>query len=539
MVDLGRLASGAGRVARGQEQARADQQIAEARAQKLQQNQMQLEEMRRADEARRRMAELPSTIRDINFGTTGATNMPTYQVPQQQEPKGVTVEVTPTPQVPVEMQGGRGSTAGDTAEARRLAQDIARWKALSLRRQGFLSPDEQAESYNLMRRFGGRWTQQKENEAFGNVGDVPADMTSAGTIGTQPAQPAPAQPAPAAPAPQNQQLINQAIAAFQTNPQMINSTTLNPNDPQNIANLQAQLAGMSPAQIQNFIDSMVRQGGSIQGATQAGAAPAEPDEDIPPPAVAGLDTGTRSDPIQTVAKGRPKMFEANPQAYNPYLEQGMRNREYLIGVANAYRQSGMPQQAFEIEAKIQGLDVDLYKMATDQAISEFRIGGDPTRMVGMLRQFTNVPVDIQFRSDGLYNMYVNGEMLEQPLSAIDLTDELRTFVDEAYRQQKVTASLERQSEVIKSQLEADKEVMKQRAQMVREAVIARINGQYNLAAEEMKNRGYSVTNLNDGRVVITAKDGSLVGMVDLNQNVLVIDGQEIPDAPQVQQFQFQ
>lgn len=531
MVDLGRLASGAGRVARGQEEARADQQIAEARAQSLQENQMQLEQLRRMDEARRRNAQLQSTVGDINFGTPSGAQMPTFQVPEK--PKAAPPPAPTAPPVPVPMQGGRGSTAGDSAEARKLAQDIQRWKSLSLRRQGFLNPNEQAESYELMQRFGGRWTQDKENEAYGTVGDVPAGMTPAGTVmqGGQPPAPAPAPT-------QNQQLINQAIAAYQTNPQMLNSTTLNPTDPNNVANLQAQLANMTPQQVQNFIDQMVQQGGSIAAATPAGT-PAPAGQQPPPPVVVGLDTGTSKDPIQTVARSRPKMFEADPAQYNPYLEQGMRNREYLRAVAANYRASGLPDQAFEIEAKIQGLDVDLYKMATDQSISEFRNGGDPTRMVGLLRQFTNVPMDLQYRTDGLYNVYINGEMLEQPVSAVDLTDELRTYTDESYKQMKIETSLERQSAAIKNQLETDKEVMKQRAQMVREAAIAHINGRYNVATEELKQRGYTITNLNDGRVVISAKDGTLAGVVDLTNNVLVIDGQEIPVAPQVQQFQFQ
>jgi len=178
-------------------------------------------------------------------------------------------------------------------------------------------------------------------------------------------------------------------------------------------------------------------------------------------------------------------------------------------------------------------------MATDQAINEFRRGGDPARMVSLLQQFGGVPMDVQYRTDGLYNVYVNDTMLEQPLDAVSLTDELRTLVDDVYRQQKTEAQLANQKAILEAQLETEKEIMKQNAQMVREAVIAQINGYSNAYLERLKQAGFTITNLNDGRVVISAKDGSIVGLVDLTNNVEIVDGVEVPLIPKVQPFKFQ
>jgi hypothetical protein len=130
-------------------------------------------------------------------------------------------------------------------------------------------------------------------------------------------------------------------------------------------------------------------------------------------------------------------------------------------------------------------------------------------------------------------------MLEQPLDAVSLTDELRTLVDDVYRQQKTEAQLANQKAILEAQLETEKEIMKQNAQMVREAVIAQINGYSNAYLERLKQAGFTITNLNDGRVVISAKDGSIVGLVDLTNNVEIVDGVEVPLIPKVQPFKFQ
>ena len=287
-------------------------------------------------------------------------------------------------------------------------------------------------------------------------------------------------------------------------------------------------------------DAWARQRSSAGGASAVPLVNAvmPQEEDIPVP-VAGIDVGTKKDPIESIAKGRPRSFQADPTKYTPALAQGMRNREHLRQLATIYRQSGSPDKAFEVEARIQSLDTDLYKMAADQAITEFQYGGDPARMMNLIQQLSNVPMDIQYRTDGLYNVYVNGNMQEQPLDVISLTDVLRTFADDAYRIKKTDAQLENQKEILKAQLETEKEIMKQNAQMVREAAIAHINRASNAYLEQLKQRGFIITNLNDGRVVISAKDGSIVGLVDLTNNVEIVDGVEVPLIPKVQPFKFE
>lgn len=498
MANFGQLLAGAGRVSQGMEQARAVRQANEASAQALQQNRMRLEELRRMEEARARLSQLPSTIGDISFAPAGYQGMPTYEVPSQLQEIDMST-------IPARIPTGGGDTNVDVSVADeqfyqgQQAPTPAPAPATGTPATGLANvPYEERVKY--FESIDPRYTKNPITEFFtGRQRDMVQKIVDKRASGSPLAQ-------------KELGILQEYGPKF---PDLQPTTTPAP-----------AVTTTPPAE----------QPTPPAPAEQPAVAEAE---DIPPPVAVGLDVGTKKDPVQTVAKSRPRMFEADPTQYNPYLEQGMRNREYLRQVANIYRQSGLPDKAFEIEAKIQGLDVDLYKMATDQAINEFRRGGDPARMIGLLQQFGSVPIDVQYRTDGNYNVFVNGTMLDQPLDAVTLTDELRTLVDSTYRQQKVDAQLANQKAMLDAQLETDKEIMKQNAQMVREAALAHINGGYNLAKEQLAQRGYTITNLNDGRVVISSKDGTEVGLVDLNNNTVVIDGQEIPVAPMVQPFQFQ
>lgn len=531
MADFGQLLAGAGRVSQGMESARGIRQANEARAQQLQTNRMRLEELRRMEEARARMSQIPSTVGDISFAPSGYEGMPTYEVPEQAPAPTPTTGVT----APAITLGVTTPTAGvKTAPPQTTAPKpevkptpTAAPTKGQITREKFLSLSPEVQQQYLQR--------EADIRGFASVPAFLADVF----VGM------PTEYAGRAAEAFAESRVGRALGLTQPGEEAyyrgLTGGTASP--------VQEALIRATPTTLDAYIASLPTDA-EVQGipsdTTQAEPPepppeqpPMEAEEDIPAPVAVGLDVGTKKDPIQTVAKGRPRLFEADPNRYSPYLEQGMRNREYLRQVANAYRQSGIPDKAFEIEAKIQSLDTDLYKMATDQAINEFRRGGDPARMVSLLQQFGGVPMDVQYRTDGLYNVYVNGTMLEQPLDAVSLTDELRTLVDDVYRQQKSETQLANQKVILEAQLETDKEIMKQNAQMVREAAVAQINGQYNLAREQLNQRGYTITNLNDGRVVISAKDGSQVGLVDLNNNVVEIDGVEIPVAPQVQPFQFQ
>jgi len=532
MANFGQLVAGAGRVSQGMEQARGVRQANEARAQQLQEGRMRLEELRRMEEARARMSQLPSTVGDLSFDPTGGYQArPTYQAP------AVAPQATPSPAgvtAPAVTMGVTAPTAGvkptpptatppvatapEPTTAAPAKGQMTREMFMGLSpevQQQYLQREADIRGFASIPAFLADVFVGMPAEYAGRAAESFAESRLGRTLGlTAPGEEA-----------NYRGLTGGTASPFQESLRQATPTTLD-----------AYIASLpSDAEVQG-IPSDTDQPEIGEPAPEQ---PVVTGEAPPPPVAVGLDVGTKKDPIQSVAKGRPPMFEADPTQYTPYLEQGMRNRDYLRQVANIYRQSGFPDKAFEIEAKIQGLDTDLYKMATDQAINEFRRGGDPARMVGLLREFANVPVDVQYRTDGLYNVFVNDQMLEQPVDAAALTDELRTLVDTTYRDQKINAQLSNQKAILDAQLETDKEIMKQNAQMVREAAIAHINGQYNLTKEQMNQRGYTITNLNDGRVVITAKDGSTVGVVDLNNNVVEIDGQEIPVAPEVQPFQFQ
>lgn len=265
--------------------------------------------------------------------------------------------------------------------------------------------------------------------------------------------------------------------------------------------------------------------------------PTKPEAPQQPIMMAGVNDG-KEDPIESVATTRPKSYTADPNKYTPVLEQGISNRDYLYNLAQIYRQQGFPDKAFSIESQVQQLDTTLYKLSLDQAMAEFANGGDPTRALGLFQRFTNNTANIQPRSDGLFNLYMNGQLDEEGVTFSDINDKISTYVDNAYQQRKLTMQAERAQAGYETSLEIQKELAKENAQMIREAYIAKIQGQNSLAEAALNNAGLFVTNMGEGKALVTAKDGSFISVVDVYSGTETVDGVEIPTAPTGQLVDF-
>jgi hypothetical protein len=165
----------------------------------------------------------------------------------------------------------------------------------------------------------------------------------------------------------------------------------------------------------------------------------------------------------------------------------------------------MGMQFMEARAKLMELDNGMTYLQGMQGLQEFTLANDPRRLAAVWSQYAGVPIGIQPRTDGKFDIIVNGRKTKEGQTAREVTDAARSGFDQTYRQQKGTASAQANMEQFKAQLEIQKENAKQLSQMIREIAVERTRGNTQLAVEQLKQFRYDVkpSGAGDGTVIIT------------------------------------
>jgi len=164
-----------------------------------------------------------------------------------------------------------------------------------------------------------------------------------------------------------------------------------------------------------------------------------------------------------------------------------------------------------------------------QGLQEFTLANDPRRLAAVWSQYAGVPVGIQPRTDGKFDIIVNGQRTKQGMSASEISSSARSAFDQTYRQQQSKASSEYNLEAYKAQLEVQKDNAKQLAQMIREVAVQRAQGNTQLAVEQLKQFRYDVkpTGAGDGTVIITPPGGGTPYLFNPSGRTVEIDGVKI------------
>jgi hypothetical protein len=144
-------------------------------------------------------------------------------------------------------------------------------------------------------------------------------------------------------------------------------------------------------------------------------------------------------------------------------------------------------------------------------------------------QYAGVPVGIQPRSDGNFDILINGERTKTNVSMADIVDTARSSFDAAYRQQKSAASSEYNKEAFKTQLKIQENNAQQVAQMIREIAVKRVEGNNAQALEWLKaNAGWDIkpTGAGDGTVIIRPP-GAPPYVFNMSGKTVEIDGVKV------------
>lgn len=198
-------------------------------------------------------------------------------------------------------------------------------------------------------------------------------------------------------------------------------------------------------------------------------------------------------------------YLANPQSIPRDMQRAMQMRNEVARMATMYQRSGMGQQFTEARMKLLDLDSNMTYLQGMQGMQEFTLANDPRRLGAVWSEYAGVPVAIQPRSDGRYNIMVNGKVTKEGVTSTEISDSARSAFDQTYRQQKAAASATQSQETFKAQLDIQKEQAKSLADMIKQIAVERVKGNQAQALEWAKgNFGWDIkpTGSGDGTVII-------------------------------------
>jgi soluble lytic murein transglycosylase-like protein len=260
------------------------------------------------------------------------------------------------------------------------------------------------------------------------------------------------------------------------------------------------------------------------------AAPAGTTSAAPAPA-AGLNIPGAAPAAAAPAPVRSEadFYLANPQSIPMDMQRAIQQRGEVERLMNMYRQAGLGPQFMEARAKLMELDNGMTYLQGMQGLQEFTLANDPRRLAAVWSQYAGVPIGIQPRSDGKFDIIVNGRKTKEGQSASEIADAARSGFDQTYRQQKGAASSKYNEETFKAQLEIQKENAKQLSQMIREVAVQRVQGNTQLAVEQLKQFRYDVkpTGAGDGTVVITPPGSGTPYLFNPSGRTIEVDGVKI------------
>ena len=222
-------------------------------------------------------------------------------------------------------------------------------------------------------------------------------------------------------------------------------------------------------------------------------------------------------------------YLANPQSIPMDMQRAMQQRQEIARLATMYQRAGMGMQFMEARAKIMELDNGMTYLQGMQGLQEFTLANDPRRLQAVWSQYAGVPVGIQPRTDGKFDIVVNGRKTKEGISASDISDAARSAFDQTYRQQKSAASSEYSKEQFKSQLKIQENNAQQLAQMIREVSVQRAQGNTSMALEQLKQLRYDVkpTGAGDGTVIITPPGSGIPFLFNPSGRTIEVDGKKI------------
>ena len=268
----------------------------------------------------------------------------------------------------------------------------------------------------------------------------------------------------------------------------------------------------------------------------------------PAPAPAAAPAAAAAPATATVVRTDADFYLGNPQSI-PYEYQKLsqtyqqvasqaqeqanlvtQQRNETARLAQMYMQSGTStgiDTAMRMRDVVNNYDIELLKLKQGvsneqlkvtqgrvylegmQGLQELALTNDPRRLASVWSQYAGVPVGIQPRSDGTFNIMVNGKKTKEGVTPAELSNNARLAFDQTYRQQQAAAGAEMNKfmtqERYKSMLAIQQGNATELAKMIREITVENTKNNGALALEWAKaNFGWDIkpTGAGDGTLII-------------------------------------
>jgi soluble lytic murein transglycosylase-like protein len=286
---------------------------------------------------------------------------------------------------------------------------------------------------------------------------------------------------------------------------------------------------------------------AVAPAAVAPAAPpaAAPAAAAPAAAVPATATVVRTDADFYLGNPQsiPYEYQQLTRAYQQVASQAQeqanlvtQQRNETARLAQMYMQSGTTagiDTAMRMRDAINNYDIELLKLKQGvsneqlkvtqgrvylegmQGLQELALTNDPRRLASVWSQYAGVPIGIQPRSDGTFNIMVNGKKTKEGVTPAELSNNARLAFDQTYRQQQAAAGAEMNKfmtqERYKSMLTIQQGNAAELAKMIREISVENTKGNNAQALEWAKaNFGWDIkpTGAGDGTLIIRPPNGA-------------------------------
>jgi len=175
-------------------------------------------------------------------------------------------------------------------------------------------------------------------------------------------------------------------------------------------------------------------------------------------------------------------------------EQYQRSRADGIRKFQMYQNAGMGAEAELVRDQITQLDNSyrdgnrlLQAMGT---VYQLEYSNDPRGVSAAMSFYVGQPVAFQPRSDGNFNMWVNGQKVGEPMTRAQIRDAAREMFDTKYREAKIASQTElgmfAAKEGVKGQVSAATKRDEIQANMVKDVMVETTKGNFRLREESMK-----------------------------------------------------
>jgi hypothetical protein len=204
-----------------------------------------------------------------------------------------------------------------------------------------------------------------------------------------------------------------------------------------------------------------------------------------------------------------------------------RKRQDLINRANAAGGAGNVARANEIMDQVDTLDIgingtlktldnNLWRAQGDKASQEFMFTGNPARVQAVWSHYTGSQVQIQPRSDGMYNLYVNGQPAVDDKGQMivrdrtSLAQDFYRSIDSDYRKTDQAYRADRAKFTYEKGIEAQADLSLEQVKVLGNINKAIIDGNYKLAEKQLEMNGFGSPMLTADGVAYVNKTGDLI-----------------------------